>query len=304
MKYLHCKSYRHFFSLLFTCAVGLGFMYLMAGPVPEAQPPRPVIKPEPPPAEVPLPLPPDEDTIRYHTQLTHSLSKDEDKLVLDLPLRIAAKAEYVRDEAFSVLLTEQVEKEAVLAVLQQAKRLPEETSVLSTSDFHPVTLTLFYQEGYGSLYIFGGYIRGNKKPVTLIQDNANRLYQADEAAAEKLFQLVRPEIRSLGVSRLNIYNTKHFRKNSLLAQISEEKGFEPFLLMVNSLEKQGVPDLGAPDYLVTGVGSGPDAEEMFFLWTDEKQVLLSFADEPSVIYKSQGLTSKAFKKLVKTYSVK
>lgn len=241
----------------------------------------------------------------YYVKRTQGLSREEDRLVLEPPLELKTSVEYLTQEPSVLLHQDKKEIEKVTQLLHNAKRIPDDSKVIALSNSHPVTLTLSYGDGYGNLYVFLGYSEQCKKPVTLIQDNLNRLYQTKESVSQTLFELAKPTITTLNAKKVNIYTTKHLRKKTLHAQIIEEEDCKPFLTMLNSLKKEGrSDDLSAPDYLVCIIENGKfEEEERWYLWLHEKEVLMAFASDPSTIYRADELTSRSLKRQIKKYAV-
>ncbi|MGN0664155.1 MAG: hypothetical protein ACI4L5_03685 [Negativibacillus sp.] len=241
----------------------------------------------------------------YYIRLTRGLSSSEDALILTVPSQLKASVEY-RGETYTSILTEEEKIQQLLDPLQNSALLPDETTVVSTSSSRAVSLILPYSDGFGNLYVFEGYPNGSKKAVTLIQDNKNHLYQAKADVASRLFDLVKPMETSLDAERLNIYSTRDYTKSILQAQSNKESDYSLLLSVLNSLEKQGSSlDLDSPDYLITLLPSNSVQETDYcYLWLDEKQLKISFADDPIPVYRSTDVTSSQMKQWIKEHSVK
>ena len=241
----------------------------------------------------------------YYIRLNSGLSSDETKLVLTPPSQLKASVEY-RGQTCTKLFTDAADIEELLALLQNAVRLADDTEVVSTSSSRAVTLTLPYAEGFGNLYVFEGYPNNAKKAVTLIQDNANNLYQAKSTVVDQLFDLVKPVETSLEAERLNIYTTRNYEKSILKAQSKNKDDYALILSILNSLEKCGSSlDLDSPDYLITLLPSNSVQEDDYcYLWLDEKYVKIAFADDDITVYRSTEVTSSQMKKWIKSNGVK
>jgi hypothetical protein len=76
--------------------------------------------------------------------------------------------------------------------------------------------------------------------------------------------------------------------------------------MLNSLEKRGSSlDKSSPDYLMTLLPSNSVQESDYcYLWLDEKNVYIAFADDSITVYEATDVTSSQMKKWVKEHKVK
>lgn len=241
----------------------------------------------------------------YYVRLNRGLSSSEEELLLDVPSQLKAAVEY-RGQNRSSTLTEEDEIKQIVDLLQKAKRLPDESELVSVSSSRSVSLALPYSDGYGDLYIFEGYVDGAKKAVTLIQDNSNHLYQTKAAVASQLYDLLKPVETSLNAERLNVYSTRDYTKSILQAQSTNKENFALIVDILNSLEKSGSSlDLDSPDYLITLLPSNSVAENDYcYLWLDEKELKVAFADDSIPVYRSTDVTSSQMKKWIRENSVK
>ncbi len=328
MKFLHVRSLRTIFLAIGICVLGFFFAYLSAGSVKTEERPASVpseslptldLEVENPPAESETSITEEEpseeadepDTndnntaANYYIRLTRGLSASDSELQLELPSELKASVEY-RGKENNVTYAEESDISAILELLQKAQRLPDETTIVSMSSSHDVTLTLPYADGYGNLYIFEGYPNGAKKAVTLIQDNSNHLYQTKASVANKLYDLLKPIETSLDAERLNVYTTRDYTKSILKAQSTNKNNYGLIIDMLNSLEKSGSSlDLDSPDYLITLLPSNSVAENDYcYLWLDEKELKVAFADDSITVYRSTDVTSSQMKKWIRDNSVK
>lgn len=329
MKFLHVRSLRTIFLAVGICVMGFLFAYLSAGPisnndVPTSAPteslptldlevetpqedtevPPEEESPSETPTEEPADLP-DNTVANYYIRLARGLSSSDSELQLELPSELKASVEY-RGKDNNVTYREESDISSILELLQKAQRLPDETTIVSMSSSHDVTLTLPYSDGYGNLYIFEGYPNGAKKAVTLIQDNSNHLYQAKASVAGKLYDLLKPIETSLDAERLNVYTTRDYTKSILKAQSTNKEDYDLIVEILNSLEKSGSSlDLDSPDYLITLLPSNSVAENDYcYLWLDEKELKVAFADDSITVYRSTDVTSSQMKKWIKNNAVK
>ncbi len=328
MKFLHIRSLRTIFLAIGICVFGFFLAYLSVGsndapneststsPLPtldlelKNEDTPPAEEQEPPateenPSEEPAKENISNDVANYYIRLTRGLSSSDTQLLLQLPAELKASVEY-RGQDNTVIFREENDINAVLDLLQNAERLPDETTIISMSSSHDVTLTLPYSDGYGNLYIFEGYPNGSKKAVTLIQDNSNHLYQAKAATAEKLYDLLKPVEDNLDAERLNVYSSRNYAKSILQAQSTNKKDYALIVDILNSLEKCGSSlDLDEPDYLITLLPSNSVSEKDYcFLWLDDKELKIAFADDSFTVYRSTDVTSSQIKKWIKANSVK
>ena len=331
MKFLHVRSLRTIFLAAAVCVLGFFFAYLSMGmrensnpstsattsPLPtldleiKNESDSPLEEQETPSedSETPNEEPSADHTsnavANYYIRLTRGLSSSDSELQLELPIELKASVEY-RGKDNNVTFREESDIAAVLGLLQKAQRLPDDTTIISISSSHDVTLTLPYSDGYGNLYIFEGYPDGSKKAVTLIQDNSNHLYQTKSAVAERLYDLLKPVESSLDAERLNIYSSRNYSKSILQAQSINKKDYDLIVDILNSLEKCGSSlDLDDPDYLITLLPSNSVSEKDYcFLWMDEKELKIAFADDSFTVYRSTDVTSAQMKKWIKSNSVK
>lgn len=195
MKILHVKSLRTIALAVGICVIGFLLAYLSGGMTAgektekpshslptvdlEVQNPNetpeegteeiPAESPEETPEEAPVETPA-QSAANYYVRLNRGLSSSEEALILVPPSQMKSSLEY-RGKTNNKTLKDEEEIAAVLALIDGAKRLPDDTEIISTSTSHDVTLTLPYSDGFGNLYIFEGYADGAKKAVTLIQDN-------------------------------------------------------------------------------------------------------------------------------------
>ncbi len=315
MKVLHVRSLRHIVLAVSVCLIGFLLAYLSAGmaTLPKEEASRPVVTPsvglelQDPSAvpELPEESEPDPSGANYYVRLTRGLSSSTEELLLTAPSQMKATVEY-RGKDRTVTLTEKEDIDKILALLQKAERLPDDTKIVSLSSSHEVSLTLPYSDGFGNIYVFQGYPDGGKKTVTLIQDNANHLYQAKSAVTDQLYDLLKPVEDSLDAERLNIYAARDYDKGSLKAQVKGAKNYALLLEILNSLEKSGSSlDLDSPDYLIGLLPSNSVQESNYcYLWLDEKQVKIAFADDDLTVYRSTEVSSSQLKKWIKEFSVK
>lgn len=241
----------------------------------------------------------------YYIRLSRGLSSSEEELLLDTPSQLKASVEY-RGQNCSTTLTSEEEISSILNLLQKAKRLPDDSEIVSVSSSRSVSLTLPYVDGYGDLYIFEGYVDGAKKSVTLIQDNSNYLYQTKASVVSQLYDLLKPVETSLNAERLNVYSTRDYTKSILQAQSTNKEDFALLLDVLNSLEKSGSSlDLDSPDYLITLLPSNSVNENDYcYLWLDEKELKIAFVDDSITVYRSTDVTSSQMKKWIKANAVK
>ena len=322
MKFLHVRSLRTIFLAVGICILGFLLSYLSAGPAPshdsstpsESHPTldleveTPQEKEEVPPPETPTEentTTPNQSVANYYIRLTRGLSSSDSELLLELPPELKASVEY-RGKDNNITYREEGDISAILELLQKAQRLPDDTTIVSMSSSHDVTLTLPYSDGYGNLYIFEGYPNGAKKAVTLIQDNSNHLYQAKAVVASKLYDLLKPIETSLDAERLNVYTTRDYTKSILKAQSTNKEDYVLIIDMLNSLEKSGSSlDLDSPDYLITLLPSNSVAESDYcYIWLDDKELKVAFADDSVTVYRSTDVTSSQMKKWIKNNAVK
>lgn len=329
MKFLHVRSLRTIFLAVGICVLGFFFAYLSAGstqstdlPTSAEKDPLPTLDLEVenpqedsalPETEAENPESPAEESeeapkntvANYYIRLTRGLSSSDSELQLDMPSELKASVEY-RGKENNVTYRDETQITTILDLLQKAQRLPDETTIVSMSSSHDVTLTLPYTDGYGNLYIFEGYPNGAKKAVTLIQDNSNHLYQAKGSVASKLYDLLKPIETDLDAERLNVYTTRDYTKSILKAQSTDQEDYELIIEMLNSLEKSGSSlDLDSPDYLITLLPSNSVAENDYcYLWLDEKELKVAFADDSLTVYRSTDVTSSQMKKWIKNNAVK
>ena len=323
MKILHVKSLRRLILAMGICVAGLLLAYLSGGivadkaPVQTTAPNIPTVEleldtPEETPAEIPEEAPTEntEEPVKtsaanYYVRLNRGLSSSEEKLLVEQPSQLKTSVEY-RGKTTTQTLKEEDKINQILSLLSGAERLADDTKIVSTSNSHDVTLTLPYVDGFGNLYIFEGYPNGAKKSVTLIQDNLNHLYQAKTGAVNQLYDLLKPVESTLGAERLNLYGAHNFEKGSLQAQVKKEADHALMLQVLNSLEKRGSSlEMDSPDYLVTLLPSNSVQEKEFcYLWLDEKNVHIAFADDSITVYEATDVTSSQMKKWVKEHKVK
>ena len=329
MKFLHIRSLRTIFLAVGISLLGFFFAYLSIGVLENSNPSTPapetslptldleikaedegsVEEPEPPSDEIPseenAPENNSNQIANYYIRLNRGLSSSDSELLLKLPVELKASVEY-RGQDNNVTFREENDISAVLNLLQKAQRLPDETTIISMSSSHDVTLTLPYSDGYGNLYIFEGYPDGTKKAVTLIQDNSNHLYQAKPAVAEKLYDLLKPVEDHLEAERLNVYSARDYTRGILKAQSTDKNDFALIVDVLNSLEKNGSSlDLDSPDYLITLLPSNSVSEKDYcYLWLDEKELRIAFADDSFTVYRSTDVTSSQIKKWIKANYVK
>lgn len=238
--------------------------------------------------------------VNYYVRLNRSLSSSEEALVLTSPSQLSASVEY-RGQDCQQILTDAETLEALLSPLQNAPRLAEDAQLLSTASSRAVNLTLPYSDGCGSLYIFSATVNGGKKPVTVVQDNVNRLYQCKAAVVDQLYDLLKPVESSLEAERLSLYSGRNYEKGSLLAQTKEPEAFGLILSAINSLERQGSSlDLPSPDYLLCLLPHNSVSEKDYcYLWVQEKQLLLAFADDSESVYRATNVSSSQLKRWIK-----
>lgn len=326
MKILHVKSLRTITLAAGICVLGFLLAYLSGGLIGEEPQNRPstslptvdleVGSPSAPEEseenseeETPAEEIPDEQpkntAANYYVRLNRGLSSSAEELLLEQPSQLKTSLEY-RGKNTTEILRDEAEISKILSLLSGAKRLSADTEVISTSTSHDVTLTLPYADGFGNLYIFEGYPDGAKKAVTLIQDNQNNLYQAKNTVANQLYDLLKPVETSLDAERINIYGGRNYEKGSLQAQIKDKKEYALILNMLNSLEKRGSSlDKSSPDYLMTLLPSNSVQESDYcYLWLDEKNVYIAFADDSITVYEATDVTSSQMKKWVKEHKVK
>lgn len=318
MKLLHVKSLRHIFLAAGICIFGFLLAYLSGGmaaldtagsltsntqtensvselPEKETEADDPASETESSSSEM----------ANYHIRLTRGLSSSDEELLLTLPVELKTSVDY-RGKTSSLTLTDSAEIEELLNLLQKAKRLPDDTTILSTSSSHAVSLTLPYTDGFGNLYVFEGYSDSSSKTMTYIQDNSNHLYETKSEVIDRLYDLIKPVETSLNAERLNVYSTRNYEKNILQAQSSKEEDYALLLSVLNSLEKQGSSlDLDAPDYMITLLPTNSVSENDYcYLWLDEKQLRIAFADDSITVYQSTEVTSSQMKKWIKEHSIK
>lgn len=318
MKVLHNKSTRNIIMAVAICIFGFLMAYLSGGmmlgndtqpqqPTPPAQEETPVETPEEnTPSEVPeTPAVDNTAAANYYVRLTRGLSSSEEKLVLENPIQLKTSVEY-RGKVSEKTLINSEEIESILSLLQNAERLPEDTTIISTSASHDVSLILPYMDGYGNLYVFEGYPNAAKKSVTLIQDNSNHLYQCKADVINKLYDMIKPVETSLNAERVSVYGCRGYDKGSLKAQCKDKEEFDLLLNMLNSLEKQGSSlDLDDPDYIISLLPENSVTEDNFcYLWTDSKQLKVAFVEDSITVYESTEVTSSQMKKWVKEFAVK
>jgi len=313
MDYLRNKRFRHIALGVAICLLGFLLAYFSGGLLPRQeatpQPAEPSSPVEPAPApEEPADSPEEpvlDGGVNYYVRLNRGLSSAEEALVLTTPVELRASVEY-RGQNCERIVSDAQALEDLLAPLQNAPRLEEEAQLLSTSSSRAVSLTLPYSDGCGSLYIFSATVDGGKKPVTVVQDNVNRLYQCKAAVVDQLYDLVKPVETSLDAERLSLYGGRNYEKGSLLAQTKEPEAFELILSTINSLEKQGSSlDLPSPDYLLCLLPHNSVSEKDYaYLWVSEKQLLIAFADDSSTVYRSTNVSASQLKRWVKDYKVK
>ncbi|MBQ8598688.1 MAG: hypothetical protein IJ411_01030 [Oscillospiraceae bacterium] len=327
LPFLHSRPLRHMGLAVGICVLGFFFTYLSGGMLSQPQDDTPVSSS--PGTEESSPIlevetegeeseagtegeeeTPSEESVptsaaNYYVRLSRGLSSSEEELLLDAPSQLKAAVEY-RGQNRSSTLTEDNEITQILDLLQKAKRLPDESEIVSVSSSRSVSLTLPYADGYGDLYIFEGYVDGAKKAVTLIQDNSNHLYQTKAAVASQLYDLLKPVETSLNAERLNVYSTRDYTKSILQAQSTNKEDFALIVDILNSLEKSGSSlDLDSPDYLITLLPSNSVAENDYcYLWLDEKELKVAFADDSITVYRSTDVTSSQMKKWIRENSVK
>ncbi len=334
MKILHVKSLRNIALAAGICVVGFLLAYLSGGmmiadkpetpPVslptvdlevqnPEEAPAiteknpeeeTPAESPDDAPEEIPAEQPAT-SAANYYVRLNRGLSSSEEALVLVSPSQMKTSLEY-RGKKNSKTLRDEAEIAAVLDLIAGAKRLSNDTQIISTSTSHDVTLTLPYSDGFGNLYIFEGYPDGAKKSVTLIQDNQNHLYQAKNNVANQIYDLLKPVESSLDAERINIYGGRNYEKGSLQAQVKQKADYDLMLKVLNSLEKRGSSlDKSSPDYLLTLLPSNSVQETDYcYLWLDEKNVYIAFADDSITVYEATDVTSSQMKKWIKEHKTK
>lgn len=248
---------------------------------------------------------PSNSAFNYYVRLTRGLSSDENKLVLTVPSQLKASVDY-RGEKFSSVISDEAQISSITSLLQNAKKIPDDSTIISTSSARAVSLTLPYSDGFGNLYIFEAFLNNSNKTVTIIQDNLSNLYEAKNSVANSIFDLVKPKETSLNAERLNIYSSKNFEKNILKAQSKNSDDFELILNLVNSLDYFGSSlDLDSPDYLITLLPPNSVQEDNFcYLWLDEKYAKIAFAEDDIAVYSSNQVTSAQVKKWIKNNSVK
>ncbi len=315
MKVLHVRSLRNIVVAMGICLMGFLLTYLSGGilTLPEEKPAAPVTTPsvnlEVQDPDAPPAVPEMEEELtsaaNYYVRLNRGLSSSQEELLLTAPSQLKVKLEYRSKEQVTIL-KEEKEIEEILSLIQKAKRLPDDTKLISMSSSHEVSLTLPYSDGFGDVYVFQGYTNGGKKLLTLIQDNENHLYEAKSSVADQLYDLLKPVESSLDAERLNIYGTRDYDKGSLKAQIKGTKNYALLLSVLNSLEKSGSSlDLDSPDYLITLLPSNSVQEKDYcYLWLDEKQVRIAFADDNITVYRSTEVGSSQMKKWIKEFAVK
>lgn len=238
--------------------------------------------------------------VNYYVRLNRGLSSSEETLVLTTPSQLTASVEY-RGEQCQQVISDAETLEALLSPLENAPRLEADAQLLSTASARSVNLTLPYSDGCGSLYIFSATVNGGKKPVTVVQDNVNHLYQCKAAVVDQLYDLLKPVETSLEAERLSLYSGRNYEKGSLLAQTKEPEAFGLILSAINSLERQGSSlDLPSPDYLLCLLPHNSVSEKDYcYLWVGEKQLLLAFADDSESVYRATNVTSSQLKRWIK-----
>ena len=243
--------------------------------------------------------------VNYYVRLNRGLSSDNNKLVLTSPSQLKTSVDY-RGKNFSSTISDEKQISQIISLLQNAKKIPDDSTIVSTSSARSVSLTLPYSDGFGNLYVFEAFLDSSNKTVTIIQDNLSNLYEAKNSVASSIFDLVKPKETSLNAERLNIYSSKNFEKNILKAQSKNSEDFEMILNLVNSLDYFGSSlDLDSPDYLITLLPPNSVQEDNFcYLWLDEKYVKIAFAEDDIAVYSSNQVTSSQIKKWIKNNSVK
>lgn len=325
-KFLHSRPLRHISLAVGICVLGFFFTYLSGGMLSQPQdatPASPITEENPPVLEVeaeddnstksdelPKEEVPVEEAVQtaganYYVRLSRGLSSSEEELLLETPSQLKASVEY-RGQNCSSTLTEKEEISQILDLIQKAKRLSDDSEIISVSSSRSVSLTLPYTDGYGNLYIFEGYVDGAKKAVTLIQDNSNHLYQCKITVTNQLYDLLKPVETSLNAERLNVYSTRDYTKSILQAQSTNQEDFALIIDILNSLEKSGSSlDLDSPDYLITLLPTNSVSENDYcYLWLDEKELKIAFADDSITVYRSTDVTSSQMKKWIKNNAVK
>ncbi len=339
MKILHVRSLRTIFLAVCICFFGFMIAYLSGGTAEKRkeEPSVPVVTPsvdlelqEPEdeaeqtkpedessePAEDESEKLPEETTeekpeddvasaANYYVRLTRGLSSSEDMLVLTAPSQLKTKLEY-RSKEQTAILKDGEKINEILTIIQDAKRLDKDTQIISTSGSHDVSLTLPYKDGFGDIFVFQGYVDGSKKAVTIIQDNVNKLYQAKSDVADKLYDLLKPVETRLDAERINVYAARDYNKGSLKAQVKGNKNYDIVLSVLNSLEKSGSSlALDSPDYVLTLLPNNSVQEkDYFYMWLDEKQVKIAFADDDLTVYKATDVSSREMKKWIKEFKAK
>lgn len=318
MKILHNKSTRNIAIVTAVCIIGFLLAYLSGGMLMVTEQPEKSTTPLP--EEVIMETPKEEESpseesetpavnntaaANYYVRLTRGLSSSEDKLVLEQPIQLKTSVEY-RGKVNEKTILQVEEIDAILSLLQNAERLPDDTKIVSTSGSRDVSLILPYLDGYGNLYVFEGYPNGAKKALTLIQDNSNHLYQCKASVIDKLYDMLKPVETSLNAERISVYNCRDYEKGSLKAQCKDKAEFELLLTMLNSLEKQGSSlDLDDPDYIISLLPENSVTEDNYcYLWLDGKQLKVAFVEDSITVYESTEVTSSQMKKWVKEFRVK
>ena len=318
MKVLHHKSTRNIAIVTAVCIIGFLLAYLSGGMLMAQDKPEESTTPLP--EEVVMETPQEEETpseenetpavnntsaANYYVRLTRGLSSSEEKLVLEQPIQLKASVEY-RGKVSEKTMLHAEEIDAILSLLQNSERLPDDTKIVSISGSHDVSLILPYLDGYGNLYVFEGYPNGAKKSVTLIQDNSNHLYQCKASVIDKLYDMLKPVETSLNAERVSVYSCRDYEKGSLKAQCKDKAEFELLLTMLNSLEKQGSSlDLDDPDYIISLLPENSVTEDNYcYLWLDGKQLKVAFVEDSITVYESTEVTSSQMKKWVKEFGVK
>lgn len=311
IKILHSRPLRHRFLTVGICVLGFFFTYLSGGFINDTATNLPDQKELP---ETPV-SPVQEETLssntssapvaNYSIRLERGLSESEEILLLKLPAQMKTSMEY-RGKEVTATWTEESDILDLLNRIQKAERLPDQTEILSLSTSRSITFTLPYPDGYGNLYIFEGFVNGAKKAATIIQDNRNCLYSCNASVVSQLYDTLKPIETSLNAEKINVYSCRDYNKSILQAQCTQEEETQLLLDILNSLEKVGSSlDLSAPSYLIALLPSNSVSEsEYCYVWTDEKQVKIAFADDSLTVYRSSAVTSSQMKKWIKEHSVK
>ncbi len=297
------KARMCFFYLLTNLLIFI-FCYIGAAPVQlTALPPGEQALPPPSPPQEEEPQ--QEAAFLSPTPLNRPLSSSTEALVLKVPAQVQLTVEYFVGQPYTAELKTPQDISAFTKALQNASLLEEDAQILLATPSNVVAARLGYAEGYGSLYLFSGYINGGKKPVTIIQDSDNRLYQTKQNISQEIFQKARPQVTHIPADKINIYTATHFRRLSLQAQLSSQEDFAPLVQMLNTLTQAGgASQLEKPDFIISYVPTGSAQEEdMWYVWASGKKLTLIPVQNPSAAYTSE-VTPREFKKVLEKFSVK